>query len=107
MALADSPKQFLLHLESYLVYGKEDEVVHCHQSCLLLVVFCCQHIKASLQKCKTFDFSVFAGISLAVAFKRRKLDFGKNRITSSSILCTMEDLYIVNKLIRLPHFMIH
>ena len=37
-------KQFLLHLESYLVYEKEHEVGHCHQLCLLLVVFGCQFI---------------------------------------------------------------
>ena len=30
------------------------------------------------------------------------MDYGWNRITSSSILCSMEDLYRVNKLIRLP-----
>ena len=27
-------KQFLLHLESYLLYEKEYEVGHCHQLCL-------------------------------------------------------------------------
>ena len=64
-------------------------------------------LKQALKECKTFDFPVFAAISLAVAFKRRKVDNVWNRITSSSILCFMEDLYRVNKLIRLPHFMIH
>ena len=64
-------------------------------------------LKQTLKSCKTFDFSVFAAISLAVAFKRRKVDYGYNRITSSSILCSMEDLYRENRLIRLPHFMIH
>ena len=58
MVLADSQKQFLLHLERYLVYEKEHEVGHCYQLCLLLVVACCQYI----EECKTFDFSVFAAI---------------------------------------------
>ena len=39
-------------------------------------LFWCQYIEASLKICKTFDFSVFAAISLAVAFKRRKVDYG-------------------------------
>ena len=72
MVLADRLKQFLLHLEKYRVYKKEHIVGHCHQLCLQLVVFRCQYIEAS----KTFDFSVFAAISLAVAFKRRKVDYG-------------------------------
>ena len=76
MVLADRLKQFLLHLESYLVYEKEREFGHCHQLCLQLAVFWCKNIKASLKKCKTFDFSDFAAISLAVAFKRRKVDYG-------------------------------
>ena len=62
---------------------KEHEVGHYHQLCLLLVVFVVSTLKQALKECKTFDFSVFA----AVAFKRRKVDYGKNRITSSSILC--------------------
>ena len=33
MVLADRLKQFLLHLEIYLVYEKEHEVGHCHQLC--------------------------------------------------------------------------
>ena len=57
-------------------------------------------LKHVLKLCKTYDFSVFAAISLAVAFKRRKVDYRLNGITSSSILCSMEDLYRVNKLIR-------
>ena len=73
MVLADSQKQFLLHLESYLVYGKEHEVGHCYQLCLLQVVV--STLKHALKECKTFDFSVFAAISLAVAFKRRKVDY--------------------------------
>ena len=71
------------------------------------VFFDVSTLKQAVKYCKTFDFSVFEAISLAVAFKRRKVDYGWNRITSSSILCSMEDLYRVNKLIRLPHFMIH
>ena len=39
MVLADRLKHFLLHRESYLVYEKENEVEHCHQLCLQLVVF--------------------------------------------------------------------
>ena len=39
MVLADCLKQFLLHLESYVVYEKEHEAGHCHQLCLQLVVF--------------------------------------------------------------------
>ena len=76
MVLADSQRQFLLHLESYLVYEKEHEITHCHQLCLQLVNFCCQYIKASLKICKTFDFSVFAATSLAVEFKKGKVDYG-------------------------------
>ena len=50
MVLADRLKQFLLHLESYLVYEKEYEVGHCHQLCLQLVVFFrSQYIEASLK----------------------------------------------------------
>ena len=33
-------------------------------------------LKQALKSCKTYDFSVFAAISLAVAFKRRKVDYG-------------------------------
>ena len=58
-------------------------------------------LKHVLKQCKTYDFSVFAAISLAVALKRRKVDYRLNGITSSSILlCSMEELYRVNKLIR-------
>ena len=32
-------------------------------------------LKQALKSCKTYDFSVFAAISLAVAFKRRKVDY--------------------------------
>ena len=32
-------------------------------------------LKHVLKKRKTYDFSVFAAISLAVAFKRRKVDY--------------------------------
>ena len=32
-------------------------------------------LKHVLKYCKTNDFSVFAAISLAVAFKRRKVDY--------------------------------
>ena len=34
-------------------------------------------LKLALKECKTFDFSVFAAISLAVAFKRRKWTMGR------------------------------
>ena len=33
-------------------------------------------LKQALKECKSFDFSVFAAISLAGAFKRRKMDYG-------------------------------
>ena len=32
-------------------------------------------LKHVLNSCKTYDLSVFAAISLAVAFKRRKMDY--------------------------------
>ena len=50
MDLADSQKQFKLHLESYLIYEKEHEVGHCYQLCLLLVVVYCQYIEARLKR---------------------------------------------------------
>ena len=49
MVLSDSLKQFLLHLESYLVYEKEYEVGHCHQLCLQLVVFYVSTLKQALK----------------------------------------------------------
>ena len=49
MVLADRLKQFLLHLESYLVYEKEHEVGHCHQLCLQLVVFVVSTLKQALK----------------------------------------------------------
>ena len=49
MVLADRLKQFLLHLESYVVYEKQHEVGYCHQLCLQLVDFLGQHIEASLK----------------------------------------------------------
>ena len=76
MVSADRLKQLLLHLESYLVKEKEYEVGHGYQLCLQLVVFYVSTLKQALKSCKTYDFSVFAAISLAVAFKRRKVDYG-------------------------------
>ena len=76
MVLADRLKQLLLHLESYLVLEKEYEVGHCYQLCLQLVVFYVSTLKQVLKSCITYDFSAFAGISLAVAFKRRKVHYG-------------------------------
>ena len=52
MVLADRLKQFLLHLESYLVYEKEYEVGHCHQLCLQLVVFYVSTLKQALKNVK-------------------------------------------------------
>ena len=49
MVLADRLKQFLLQLDSCLVYEKEHEVGHCHQLCLQLVIFLCQYIEAVLK----------------------------------------------------------
>ena len=39
------------------------------------LLFVVSTLKQALIECKTFDFSVFAAISLAVAFKRRKVDY--------------------------------
>ena len=36
------------------------------------LLFVVSTLKQAPKECKTFDFSVFADISLAVAFKRRK-----------------------------------
>ena len=51
----------------------------CYFFCFLIfvVVFFSVHtLKQALTECKTFDFSVFAGIPLAIAFKRKTLDYG-------------------------------
>ena len=78
MVLADSQKQFLLHLESYLVYKKEKKnmklEIAINYVCYWLL-FAVSTLKQALKECKTLDFSVFAAISLAVAFKRRKVDY--------------------------------
>ena len=52
MVLADSLKQFLLQLESYLVYEKEYEVGHSHQLYLQLLVFDVSTLKQALKQCK-------------------------------------------------------
>ena len=39
------------------------------------LLFVVSTLKQALKECKTFDFSVFAAISIAVAFKRRKVDY--------------------------------
>ena len=39
------------------------------------LLFIVSTLKQALKECKTFDFSVFAAISLVVAFKRRKVDY--------------------------------
>ena len=39
------------------------------------LLFIVSTLKQALKECKTFNFSVFAAISLAVAFKRRKVDY--------------------------------
>ena len=68
MILTDGLIQFRLQLERYLVYEKEHKVGHCHQLRLQLV-----HLLLSMAGSKHQDdekpllFSVFAGISLAVA----------------------------------------
>ena len=76
MVLADGLKQFLLHLESYLVYEKEHEVGLAINYVSSWLFFAVSTLKQDLKQCKTFDFSVFTAISLAVAFKRRKVDYG-------------------------------
>ena len=40
------------------------------------LLFVLSTLMQALKECKTIDFSVFAAISLAVAFKRRKVDYG-------------------------------
>ena len=65
MVLANSKKQFLLHLESYLVYEKDtkcDIVINNVCYCFLLLF--------------SVHFSVVVGISFEIAFKRWKLDNG-------------------------------
>ena len=39
------------------------------------LLFVVSTLKQSLKESKTLDFSVFAAISLAVEFKRRKVDY--------------------------------
>ena len=39
------------------------------------LLFAVSTLKQALKECKTLDFSVFAAISLAVALKRRKVDY--------------------------------
>ena len=72
MVLADRLKQFLLHLD-IRKNMKLDIAIHYVCSWLFFDV---STLKQALKECKTFDFSVFAAISLAVAFKRRKVDYG-------------------------------
>ena len=43
--------------------------------CSWLFFFYVSTLKHVLKLCKTYDFSVFAAVSLAVAFKRRKVDY--------------------------------
>ena len=49
MVLVYRLKHFLLHLESYVVYEKENEGGHCHQLCLQLVVFYVSTLKQALK----------------------------------------------------------
>ena len=56
------------------------------------LLFAVSTLKQALKECETLDFSVFAAISLAVVFKRRKVDYVKNRITSSSYIMLYERL---------------
>ena len=39
------------------------------------LLFVVSTLKQALKECKILDFLVFAAISLAVAFKRRKVDY--------------------------------
>ena len=39
------------------------------------LLFAVSTLKPALKECKTLDFSLFAAISLPVAFKRRKVDY--------------------------------
>ena len=52
MVLADGHKQFLLHLEIYLIYERERDVGHYLQLCLLLAVFVVSTLKQSKKDSK-------------------------------------------------------
>ena len=49
MVLADPLKQFLLHLESYLVYEKEHDLDIAINNVCSWLFFLCQYIEASLK----------------------------------------------------------
>ena len=71
MVLAESLKQFLLYLEFLLVYEKEHKLDIAINYICYWLLFVVSTLKQALKECKTFDFSVFAAISLTVAFKIR------------------------------------
>ena len=54
MFLANSQKQFQLHLESYLVYEKEHKVGHCHQLCSLLFFLLLLLLSVHIKNVKLF-----------------------------------------------------
>ena len=74
MVLADSQKQFLLHLEVIWYMRKNMKLDIAINYVCYWLLFVVSTLKQALKECKTFDFSVFAAISLAVAFKRRKVE---------------------------------
>ena len=76
MVLADIQKQFLLHLNAIWYMKKNMKLdVAINYVCYWLF-FAVSTLKQGLKECKPFDSSVFAAISLAVIFKRRKVDYG-------------------------------
>ena len=72
MVLADRLKQFLLHLD----IRKNIELDIAINYVCSWLFFDVSTLKQALKLRKTFDFSVFAANLSAVAFKRRKVDYG-------------------------------
>ena len=72
MVLADSQKQFLLHLEIIWYIRKNMKLDFAINYACYWLLFVVSTLKQALKECKTFDFSVFAAISSAVVFKEGK-----------------------------------
>ena len=110
MVLADGQMPYLLHLESCLVYKKGHEVGHCHQLCLLLDhFFVVSTLKQVFKECKTFDFPVFLQ-TYHWPLHSKEVGWTIGRIGKPEglpMVCSMENLYRVSKLIRLSHFIIY
>ena len=75
MILANSQKQFQLHLESYMVYEKEHKVGHCHQLCSLLFFvvffFCSFFLSVHIKNVKLF-ISQFCGHIICYCIQKKK-----------------------------------